>query len=88
VCEPGGTAHPRDGMDLRKYKVAGKSGTPQSVEGGKMVDHAWFAGYFPHDHPRLVFAILQQNSETGGASTCAPILYDLLTQPEIEAYLQ
>lgn len=87
VCEPGGTAHPRDGMDLRRFKVAGKSGTPQSVENGREVDHAWFAGYFPHDHPRLVFAILQQNTETGGATTCAPILYDLLNQPECGAYL-
>lgn len=88
VCDPEGTAHPRGAMDLRIFKVAGKSGTPQSVERGKEVDHAWFAGYFPHDHPKLVFAIIQQNTEHGGATTCAPILYELLSQPELGPYLQ
>jgi cell division protein FtsI/penicillin-binding protein 2 len=85
TCEPHGTAGPVDGIDLRRWKVAGKTGTPQ--EAGD-IDHAWFAGYFPHDHPRLVFAILQQNTESGGGRTCRPLLFDLLNQPELEAYVQ
>jgi cell division protein FtsI/penicillin-binding protein 2 len=90
VAEPGGTVGPTEGIDLRPFKVAGKTGTPQSVEnrGGKSVevDHAWFAGYFPYDRPKLAFAIYAEARTGGGGRTGRPILYDLLTQPESEPY--
>ncbi|MBI4878899.1 MAG: penicillin-binding protein 2 [Planctomycetes bacterium] len=76
-----GTAHPRDGTDLRPYRVAAKTGTPQA-EGEK--DHAWIAGYFPHDDPRLAFAIFLENVGVGGGAACTPVLGALLAQPEFE----
>lgn len=91
VCEPGGTANPsvEEGIDLRKFKVAGKTGTPQqevSGSGGKMIIHAWFAGFFPFDAPKLAFAVYVEDSEEHGGHACKPILWDLLNQPEMEPY--
>ncbi len=76
-----GTARPRDGWDLRPYKVAAKTGTPQA-EGEK--DHAWIAGYFPHDDPRIAFAIFLANVDEGGGAACTPVLGELLAQPELQ----
>lgn len=96
VCEPGGTAGPgQNGVeDLRPWRVAGKTGTPQSIDKGVEVDHAWFAGFFPYDKPQLAFAVYVAGRVTaggqalrGGGRTCRPLLYDLLQQPELRNYV-
>jgi len=74
-----GTARPRGGVDLRPYKVAAKTGTPEDATG---VDHAWIAGYFPHDQPQLAFAIFLEHIGKGGGAAGTPLLGELLGQPE------
>jgi peptidoglycan glycosyltransferase len=50
-------------------QVAGKTGTAE-VENGE--PHAWFAAFAPADDPRVVVAVLVENSGTGG-SVAAPV---------------
>lgn len=76
-----GTARPRGEADLRPYRVAAKTGTPQEA---KAADHAWIAGYFPHDRPRLAFAIFLEHVGQGGGSAGTPVLARLLAQPEFQ----
>ena len=76
-----GTARPRGGYDLRPYKVAAKTGTPQDAS---RVDHAWIAGFFPHDRPELSFAIFLEHVGMGGGAAGTPVLGELLAQPELK----
>jgi penicillin-binding protein 2 len=64
---PAGTAH---NTRLREFKVAGKTGSAQAAQGKPT--HAWFAGYFPHDDPRAVIAVVVEFAGHGGA-VAAPI---------------
>ncbi|MFG0316809.1 MAG: penicillin-binding transpeptidase domain-containing protein, partial [Planctomycetota bacterium JB042] len=81
-----GTARPVGGDDLRVFGVAAKTGTPQAVaKGGRMVDHAWMAGYLPHDAPRLAFALLIEENDVGGGGATRPVMAELFRQPEFEA---
>jgi len=50
-------------------KVAGKTGTPRSVEGAWT--NAWFAGYAPADHPRVIVVIFLERGE--GPDDAAPL---------------
>jgi penicillin-binding protein 2 len=63
---PGGTG----GLArVKGIEVAGKTGTAQNPHG---LDHAWFVGFAPYDHPRIAIAILIENAGFGG-SYAAPI---------------
>ncbi len=94
VCEPGGTAGPgasgaRKDLDLRPWKVAGKTGTAQvALPGSKQLaaDSAWFAGFLPHDRPKLSFAVYFENVGQHGGDFSGPVLQTLLEQPEMEKY--
>jgi len=76
-----GTARPKPafGLDLRPYRVAGKTGTAQVAQGA---DHAWFAGFFPHDHPAVAFAIFVESCGAHGGDIAAPMLQRVLDQEE------
>jgi penicillin-binding protein A len=50
-------------------KIAGKTGTPGSTEGAWT--NAWFAGYAPVDHPRIVLVIFLERGE--GPGDAAPL---------------
>lgn len=83
-----GTARPVGEDDLRMWNLAVKTGTPQAVaRGGREVDHAWMAGYFPHDAPRFAFALLIEENEVGGGGATRPVIAELLRQPEFVALL-
>ncbi len=56
------------------YDVCGKTGTAQNPHGE---DHAWFVGYAPRYNPRIVVAIIVENSGHGG-SIAAPIAGKIL----------
>jgi penicillin-binding protein 2 len=70
--------------DLVGYEMAGKTGTAQ-VKGIKQgqrydekslderhLDHAWFMGFAPVDHPQVAVAVLVENGKHG-SSTAGPI---------------
>lgn len=73
-----GTANDYD--VLKRIKAAGKTGTAENGKG--IPDHAWFAGFAPHDNPKVAFVILAANSDLYGAET-APVIAEC-----IERYLR
>lgn len=60
-------------------RVAGKTGTAQNPHGEP---HAWFVGFAPFEHPRIVVATIIENAGHGG-SVAAPV-----ARKVIEAYLK
>lgn len=73
VNGPGGTAR---SLAALKLKVAGKTGTAQTVSNDskiKLGDHAWFVGYAPYDDPKIVVAAILEYAGHGGAVT-APVV--------------
>ena len=66
VEEPGGTG----GMArVKGIQSGGKTGTAQNPHG---LDHAWYIGFAPFDHPKIAIAVLVENAGFGG-SVAAPI---------------
>jgi penicillin-binding protein 2 len=76
VNEPTGTAR---GSRLRRWTLAGKTGTAQNPHGA---DHAWFVGYAPAEDP-VILAVAIVESGGHGSSAAAPIVSKL-----IEFYLE
>ncbi|MCC7509579.1 MAG: hypothetical protein IT464_09405 [Planctomycetes bacterium] len=73
-----GTA--REHPVLRRIRCAGKTGTAENGRG--VPDHAWFAGFAPHDDPQVAFVILAANSDLYGGDI-APVIGEA-----IERHLQ
>lgn len=67
---------------LDEIAVAGKTGTSQTGmyvqegEENKEILNAWFGGFFPADHPRLVIVVMVENGKTGGQSA-APVFKEI-----------
>ncbi len=76
VNAEGGTAR---GSRLRRWTLAGKTGTAQNPHGK---DHAWFIGFAPAEDPEIVTAVLVEGGGHG-SSAAAPIASRL-----IDFYLQ
>jgi len=74
--EEGGTAR---GSRLRRWTLAGKTGTAQNPHGE---DHAWFIGFAPAEDPEIVAAVIVEGGGHG-SSAAAPIVSRL-----IDFYLQ
>ncbi len=71
VNAPGGTAR---GSRLRRWTLAGKTGTAQNPHGD---DHAWFLGFAPAEDPKIVaVAIVEMGGH--GSSAAAPIVSRLI----------
>lgn len=49
---------------LKEFKAAGKTGSAQNGREGK--PHSWFAGYAPHDAPRVAVAVFGACAGHGG----------------------
>lgn len=76
VNEEGGTAR---GSRLRRWTLAGKTGTAQNPHGE---DHAWFVGFAPAENPEIVAVVVVEGGGHG-SSVAAPIVSRL-----IDFYLQ
>ena len=66
---------------IQGIKVAGKTGTAQTVEGAN--PHAWFVSFAPADDPQIVVAVVVLNggslgSEATGGQVAAPIARALI----------
>ncbi|MCF6151260.1 putative penicillin-binding protein 2 [Candidatus Kuenenia stuttgartiensis] len=62
---------------LEVYKAAGKTGTAETGRPGD--NHAWFAGYAPHDKPQYVFLVLVEHTSEHGGAIAVPIAKELLS---------
>lgn len=71
VNAPGGTAR---GSRLRRWTLAGKTGTAQNPHGD---DHAWFLGFAPAEDPKIV-AVVVVEMGGHGSSAAAPIVSRLI----------
>ena len=60
------------GLGLDRFRAAGKTGTAELGSG--LPNHAWFAGYAPHDSPRIAFAVVSERTSTHGGGGAAPIM--------------
>lgn len=69
VNEEGGTARK---ARLKKYIVAGKTGTAQFWRGRNKDNHTWFLCFAPYDHPKYAICVLVQGAKSGGA-VAAPV---------------
>jgi cell division protein FtsI/penicillin-binding protein 2 len=76
----GGRGTANDYDVLKRIRCAGKTGTAENGKG--VPDHAWFAGFAPHDNPKVAFVILAANSDLYGAQV-APVIGEC-----IERYLK
>jgi penicillin-binding protein 2 len=64
------------GLDY--FRVAGKTGTAELGSG--QPNHAWFAGFAPHDDPRIAFAVVSELTPGHGGSHAAPIIGYMLEE--------
>ncbi|RYD30731.1 MAG: hypothetical protein EOP85_23505, partial [Verrucomicrobiaceae bacterium] len=53
-------------------KIAGKSGTAQTVRRGNSTFNAWFIAYAPANDPKFAIAIIAEGGLSGGA-VCGPV---------------
>lgn len=78
VVGPGGTA--RAAARLRRYRVAGKTGTAQlSDDLERSRFNSWFAGYGPWEDPGFAVVVLLEETERSGVAAA------LLAQDVVEA---
>jgi len=68
VADPDGTGY--NTIRASSVAIAGKTGTAQT--GGKLPDHAWFAGYAPADAPRIAVVVALEHGGSG-AEAAGPI---------------
>nr|MDA8387473.1 penicillin-binding protein 2 [Nitrospiraceae bacterium] len=78
VNEPDGTAYYHARSKL--VSISGKTGTAQTVNGGKRYD-AWFVAYAPSDDPSIALAVMVEHTLKEGAGAAAPV-----AKAAIEAY--
>jgi cell division protein FtsI (penicillin-binding protein 3) len=84
-----GTA--RHAINLAGYSVAGKTGTPQKVENGRMSRTKYmpsFAGFVPAANPRLAIVVMVDEPEGNhqGGSVAAPV-FNLIAEAALGDYV-
>ena len=65
VNEPGGTAYP---WRLRRWTLAGKTGTAQNPQGEP---HSWFVGFAPAEDPEIVVAAMVEHGHPDDQTSLA-----------------
>ncbi len=65
---------------LKKYKVAGKTGTAQTgrKKNGKELNFGWFAGFAPYDNPVIAFAVYIEDTFDSGANSAGKVAGEIL----------
>lgn len=91
TLDPEGTGfaafHERDRRTprLKRYQVAGKTGTAEVEENGRTVDYiTWFTAFGPYAQPRYAVVAMVESGRSGGG-TCAPVVrqvFEFLEQRE------
>jgi penicillin-binding protein 2 len=65
-------------LGLVPYRVAAKTGTAE-IQGSDQ-NYAWIAGFAPHDHPQIAFAVVSERTTGHGGSHAGPIIQYLFEQ--------
>ncbi len=71
-----------EGFDIEQYGGAcGKTGSAETgqYKDGKMVVHAWFAGYFPAKQPKYSIAVFVENGRNGRTAS-APVFSEIASE--------
>lgn len=63
-------------VGLSRFRVAAKTGTAQTSDEDR--NHAWLAGFCPHEEPRLAFAVLVESIPGHGGEVAGPIAAQML----------
>ncbi|MFD0716521.1 peptidoglycan D,D-transpeptidase FtsI family protein [Paenibacillus sp. GCM10027626] len=61
-------------LQSNDWRLAGKSGTAETVKDGKTRNHHWFTGFGPVESPRYAVAVLMENQPLG-ISNKATVLF-------------
>jgi cell division protein FtsI/penicillin-binding protein 2 len=48
--------------------IAGKTGSAEASDHGKLVVHGWFTGFFPAENPKYVITVFVESGGSGRAS--------------------
>jgi cell division protein FtsI/penicillin-binding protein 2 len=62
------------------WKVAGKSGTAQTVVQGQPKNNQWFVGYVPREKPRYAIAVLAEEQPTSGTNQATKLFGSFVTK--------
>jgi penicillin-binding protein 2 len=79
----------KDGREMRVAVPLGTPGTEGWYQGSgaaKHMDHAWFIGFAPADHPQVAFCVMVEYGEAGGPVAGA-IAHDVLEACVRHGYL-
>ncbi|MEO6035757.1 MAG: penicillin-binding transpeptidase domain-containing protein, partial [Verrucomicrobiota bacterium] len=58
---------------VKDLRIAGKTGTAQITDGGKVTDHiTWFVSFAPFEKPKYAVVVMVESGISGG-KTCAPV---------------
>ena len=66
---------------IDKFGAGGKTGSAETgwSKDGEILQHGWFAGFFPSDNPRYVCVVLAENGKSGTNSAC-PLFSEIGTE--------
>ncbi|WP_245954675.1 peptidoglycan D,D-transpeptidase FtsI family protein [Paenibacillus flagellatus] len=67
-----------ESLQKAKWRLAGKSGTAETIVDGKAAVHQWFIGYGPVDKPRYAVAVVAQNEPENGANRAIAAFRDIM----------
>jgi cell division protein FtsI/penicillin-binding protein 2 len=65
-------------LQQAKWRLAGKSGTAQTVIGGRPAVHQWFVGYGPVEQPRYAVAVVAENEPENGKNRAIAAFRDIM----------
>jgi len=91
VESPNGTAHELTRLyesppyAALRGRIAAKTGTAEV--GGSVADHAWLAGFFPVEAPRVAFAVLIEEVGLHGGEGAVPVLASFLEKPAVRDWI-
>jgi penicillin-binding protein 2 len=74
VMQPGGTG---SHIQVPGIPIAGKTGTAQIREHGRLIDNAWFVGFAPVENPKIAICVFVEGGGQGGA-VAGPIVKQMM----------
>lgn len=60
-------------VKLPDVEIAAKSGTAQTIDGGKKSNNSWIISFAPYDEPKYAVCVMVQHANSGGG-VCGPLV--------------